>query len=119
MSGNCYGDERTFVVVDIFVKGCPYEGTIGSDQVASGVFEWTPPTSNTQTTLSVNGTMNNSCSCTQYQWEKSEDLGVTWSTISGATSVQYTTPSNLTSTTYYRCKVYFSTGCQGVYKTKL
>ena len=111
LSGNGYSTDPSFVIDDLYVKGCPYEGMIRSDKVASGVFEWAPSGS-TQTTLTVEG----SHACAQYQWEQSVDLGATWSIIPGATSVQYTTPPDLTSTTYYRCRVYFSTGCPGVYQ---
>ncbi|NLL28553.1 MAG: hypothetical protein GX259_07130, partial [Bacteroidales bacterium] len=116
LSGNANGGQPSFVVDDIFVKACPFEGIIGSDSVALGVFEWAPQKNKTQTTLTVSGSVNYPCSCTEFQWEQSTDLGNSWSIIPGATNIQYTTPPNLTSITYYRCKVSFSTGCPGVYQ---
>lgn len=114
MSGNWNGVGPSFVVDDIVIKACPYEGNINSNVVGAGIYEWIP-TASTQATLTING----SHACAQYQWEQSTDDGVTWANVtggSGATTVSYTTPSNLTITTLYRCKVYFGTGCTGVYQ---
>lgn len=111
LSGNGNSSDPSFVIDDIFVKACPYEGNILSDKVGTGVYEWIP-TGSTQTTLSING----SHSCAQYEWEQSVDNGVTWTVISGATTSSYTTPSNITINTWYRSKVYFGTGCPGVYQ---
>lgn len=113
---NSTGIVPSFVVDDILIKACPYEGTINSTAVSSGVYEWSP-TGNTQTTLSIVGTYQ----CAQFQWEQSTDGGTTWVNViggSGATAISYTTPNNLTSDTWYRCKVYFSTGCLGVYQVE-
>mgnify|MGYP000907460176 FL=1 len=112
LSGNGYSIDPSFVVDDIVVKACPYEGVISSDKVASGIFEWTPPNSNTQTSLTVGG----SHSCAMYQWEQSTNNGATWTNISEATSSSYITPSDLTVTTLYRAKVYYGTGCTGAYQ---
>lgn len=104
----------SFVVDDIVVKACPYEGTINSTAVSAGVYEWNP-TGNTQTTLSIVGTYQ----CAQFQWEQSINGGATWINAiggSGSTTISYTTPNNLTIDTWYRCKVYFSTGCLGAYQ---
>ncbi|MDX9790599.1 MAG: hypothetical protein RBT61_07205, partial [Candidatus Kapabacteria bacterium] len=114
LSGNGIGGLNSFVVDDIVIKACPYEGNINSNVVGAGIYEWIP-TGSTQATLTING----SHSCAQYQWEQSIDNGATWANTtggSGATTVSYTTPSNLTVTTLYRCKVYFGTGCTGVYQ---
>ncbi len=111
-SGNGISNDPSFVVDDIVLKACPYEGVISSDKVASGIFEWTPPNSNTQTSLTVGG----SHSCAMYQWEQSTNNGATWTNISGATNSSYVTPSNLTVTTLYRAKVYYGTGCTGAYQ---
>lgn len=112
LSGNEISQDPSFVVDDIVVKACPYEGVISSDKVASGIFEWTPPNSNTQTSLTVGG----SHSCAMYQWEQSTNNGATWTNISEATSSSYITPSDLTVTTLYRAKVYYGTGCTGAYQ---
>ena len=111
MGGNGYGSVPTFVVDDIIVKGCPYEGTIASNKVSSGVYTWEPPTPNTQTELQISSTHP----CAQFQWETSTD-GTNWTPIPDATNITYITPNNLTGTTHYRCKVYYSTGCPGVYQ---
>ena len=111
LSGNGYSSYPSFVVDDIVLKGCPAEGNIGSTSVPSGTYSWTP-TGSTATTLSVPNTMV----CAQYQWEQSTNSGVNWTNISGAVNPSYTTPSNLTVETWYRAKVYFSTGCPGVYQ---
>jgi hypothetical protein len=111
LSGNGYGGNSTFVVDDIVIKGCPYEGYLSSpDQTEP--FAWSPATANTTTTITVNETHN----CAYFEWEQSTDNGNTWTVIPGETSVSYTTPSNLTSNTFYRCRVYFSTGCPGAYQ---
>ena len=113
LSGNSLGIDPTFVVDDIVIKACPSEGTIASNVVAAGTFEWTPTTS-TQATLTING----SHTCAQFQWEQSTD-GANWTNVtggSGSTTVSYATPSNLAITTWYRAKVYFGTGCTGVYQ---
>lgn len=111
LGGNGYGSVPTFVVDDIIVKGCPYEGTIASNKVSSGVYTWEPPTPNTQTELQISSTHP----CAQFQWETSTD-GTNWTPIPDATNITYITPNNLTGTTHYRCKVYYSTGCPGVYQ---
>lgn len=116
MSGNGFSLDPSFVVDDIVIKACPYEGTINSTAVSSGVYEWSP-TGSTQTTLSIVGTYQ----CAQFQWEQSTDGGVTWINViggSGATTISYATPANLTIDTWYRCKVYFSTGCLGAYQVE-
>lgn len=101
----------SFVVDNIVIKACPYEGYLSSpDQTEP--FAWSPPTANTTTTITVNETHN----CAYFEWEQSTDNGNTWTVIPGETSVSYTTPSNLTSNTFYRCRVYFSTGCPGAYQ---
>lgn len=113
-SGNGVSGDPSFVVDDIIVKACPFEGVIDSDKVGANVFEWIPEGS-TQTTLTIEG----SHSCAFYQWEQSTDDGNTWVNViggSGGDSVSYTTPDNLTNTTLYRAKVYFGTGCPGVYQ---
>ncbi len=113
-SGNGYSLDPSFVVDDIVIKACPYEGEILSTDVDQGIYEWTP-TGNTQTTLSIDG----SHQCAQYQWEESVDDGVTWVNAvggTGANTISYTTPSGLNSEIWYRCKVYFGTGCTGVYQ---
>lgn len=115
LSGNGNSLDPSFVIDDLYVKACPYEGVISSNKVASGVFEWSPPTNNTQTILTVTG----SHPCAQYQWEQSTNNGVSWTDVvggSGATTSIYTTPSNLTVNTWYRAKVYYGTGCIGAYQ---
>ncbi|MDY0143061.1 MAG: T9SS type A sorting domain-containing protein [Bacteroidales bacterium] len=111
LSGNGYGGSSTFVIDDIVMKACPYEGTLSSPNQTEP-FAWSPPTANTQTTITVNGTHQ----CAYFEWEQSIDNGTTWSIISGANSVSYTTPSNLTANTFYRCRVYFGSGCPGAYQ---
>lgn len=111
MSGNGYSIDPTFVVDDIVVKACPYEGEILSDEVGSGIYEWIPAGS-TETTLTIDG----SHPCAQFEWEQSIDEGVTWTVITGANSDSYTTPNDLTVSTWYRSRVYFGTGCPGAYQ---
>ncbi len=111
LSGNGSGEMPSFVVDDIKLRGCPFEGVIYSDKVAPNIFEWEPPTANTSTMLHIEGTHV----CAQYQWEISTDA-TNWTNIAGANANSYTTADNLTETTYYRCKVYFGTGCTGVYQ---
>src|SRR5690606_16919843 len=111
LSGNGYSLDPSFVVDDIILKGCPAEGDIASTDVEEGIYEWIPD-GDTETILSVENTLL----CAQYQWEQSIDLGDTWNDIPGATDSSYTTPSDLTQETWYRVKVYFSTGCPGVYQ---
>ncbi len=110
-SGNNIGTDPSFVVDDIVVRACPFEGDILSDEVNPGVYEWIPAGS-TETTLTIDG----SHPCAQFEWEQSIDGGVNWTVIPGATSVSYTTPNNLEEDTWYRSRVYFSTGCPGVYQ---
>lgn len=115
MSGNGYSSDPSFVVDDIVVKACPYEGNIISNQVTQGIYEWIPLSANTETTLSI----TDSHSCALFQWEQSIDGGVTWMNViggSGATTSSYTTPSNVTASTLYRAKVYYGTGCPGAYQ---
>lgn len=114
LSGNGNSLDPSFVVDDIVIKACPYEGVISSNVVGSGIFEWNP-TGSTQAVLNVNG----SHQCAQYQWEQSTNNGVSWTDVvggSGATTSIYTTPSNLTVNTWYRAKVYYGTGCIGAYQ---
>lgn len=111
MSGNGYSLDPTFVVDDIVVKACPYEGEILSDEVGPGIYEWVPAGS-TETTLTIDG----SHPCAQFEWEQSIDEGVTWTVITGANTDSYTTPNDLTVSTWYRSRVYFGTGCLGVYQ---
>jgi len=114
LSGNGYGGANSFVVDDIVMKACPYEGVIKSSQHAAGVFEWTP-TGSSQTTLTIIG----SHQCAQYAWEQSTNVGSSWVAAvggSGANTQSYTTPADITSNIWYRCKVYFGTGCTGVYQ---
>src|SRR5690606_9874554 len=111
LSGNGYSLDPSFVVDDIILKGCPAEGDNASTDVEEGIYEWIPD-GDTETILSVENTLL----CAQYQWEQSIDLGDTWNDIPGATDSSYTTPSDLTQETWYRVKVYFSTGCPGVYQ---
>lgn len=109
-----YSLDPSFVVDDIFVKACPYEGIISSTATAPGVFEWNP-TGSTETTLTING----SHSCAQYEWEQSTDGGTNWVAAvggSGAATVSYTTPNNISVSTWYRCRVYYGTGCPGAYQ---
>lgn len=106
--------DPSFVVDDIFVKACPYEGVISSTVTAPDVFEW-EPTGSTETTLTITG----SHSCAQYAWEQSTDGGNNWVAAvggSGASTVAYTTPDNITTSTWYRCRVYYGTACSGAYQ---
>lgn len=114
ISGNGESGNTSFIVDDIVMKACPYEGVIKSSLHAAGVFEWSP-TGSTQTTLTING----SHPCAQFAWEQSINDGSSWVAAvggSGANTQSYTTPSNLTENIWYRCKVYFGTGCTGVYQ---
>lgn len=116
LSGNGFSLDPSFVVDDIVIKACPYEGDILSNVVGQGIYEWSP-TSSSETTLTING----SHPCAQFQWEQSTDGGNTWINAiggSGSTTVAYTTPTNLTEETWYRCKVYFGSGCTGVYQAE-
>ncbi|MDD2636524.1 MAG: T9SS type A sorting domain-containing protein [Bacteroidales bacterium] len=112
-SGNGNGTDPSFVVDNIVIKACPYEGYLSSpDQTEP--FAWAPPTANTQTTITVNETHD----CAYFEWEQSTNNGNTWTVIPGETNVSYTTPSNITSNIFYRCRVYFSTGCPGAYQSE-
>ncbi|NLN33387.1 MAG: hypothetical protein GX159_07305 [Flavobacteriaceae bacterium] len=110
-SGNGVSGDPSFVVDDIIVKACPFEGEILSDEVGPGIYEWVPAGS-TETTLTIDG----SHPCAQFEWEQSIDEGVTWTVITGANTDSYTTPNDLTVSTWYRSRVYFGTGCPGVYQ---
>lgn len=112
-SGNGIGTAPTFVVDDIIVKACPYEGEIYSDKVANGIFKWMP-VGNTQTTLTVAG----SHACAQFEWEQSTDNGISWTVIPNVSTGSYTTPSDLDGETWYRTRVYFGSGCSGVYQNE-
>ncbi|MDD4148669.1 MAG: T9SS type A sorting domain-containing protein [Bacteroidales bacterium] len=113
LSGNGTSNDPSFVVDDIVMKACPYEGTLSSpDQTVP--FAWAPPTANTTTTITVNGTHD----CAYFEWEQSTDNGANWIVLSGENNASYTTPSNIITNTFYRCRVYFSTGCPGVYQSE-
>ncbi|MFW6302730.1 MAG: hypothetical protein ACOC01_04320, partial [Bacteroidales bacterium] len=113
LSGNGSGTDPSFVVDNIVIKACPYEGYLSSpDQTEP--FAWAPPTANTTTTITVNETHD----CAYFEWEQSTDNGNTWTVIPGETNVSYTTPSDITSNTYYRCRVYFGSGCPGAYQSE-
>src|SRR5690554_1422559 len=111
LSGNGLGGLNSFIVDDIVIKACPFEGTLSSPDETSP-YTWIPPTSNTTTTINVNG----SHSCAYYEWERSTDDGLTWTVVAGATDASYVTPSDITVTTLYRSRVFFGSGCSGVYQ---
>lgn len=111
LSGNGFGGLNSFIVDDIVIKACPFEGTLSSPDETSP-YTWIPPTSNTTTTINVNG----SHSCAYYEWERSTDDGLTWTVVAGATDASYVTPSDITVTTLYRSRVFFGSGCSGVYQ---
>jgi hypothetical protein len=113
LSGNGSGSAPSFVVDNIVIRACPYEGYLSSPNQTEP-FAWAPPTANTATTISVNETHD----CAYFEWEQSTDNGNTWTVIPGETNVSYTTPSDITSNTYYRCRVYFGTGCPGAYQSE-
>lgn len=94
----------SLVVDDIEVKGCPMGGDI------------TPLTSSFTGSGSASFTLNNVPSaCALKQWQTAPSASGPWTDIAGATATTYNTPT-VTSTTYYRCKVYFGT-CDPSYQT--
>lgn len=115
LSGNGYGGNNSFIIDDIVIKACPYEGVIASNKTSTGVFEWFPGAAATNANLSITG----SHTCAQYAWEQSTDGGGNWAVIVGATNAAYTTPSALTVSTWFRAKVYYGTACSGVYQDQV
>ena len=99
-----YGGGPTFVIDDIVVTGCPYDGGIISPQTIT-------LESQDSTTLTVSGVVPGA----SYQWETAPTVFGPWIGIPGATSADYTTPI-LTVRTYFRCKVYSGT-CKPSYQT--
>jgi len=77
----------------VTVQGVPTAGAVGSDQtICSG----DDPVAFTNT---ASGTGDGTIS---YRWESSTNGGLTWSTITGATSATYDVPAGLTATSQYR-----------------
>lgn len=99
---NAAGGGPTFIIDNILVTGCPLGGTI----------------SPLSTTFSTSGSTTLTCSGVvtgaSYQWQSAPSATGPWTDIAGATSAAYTTPV-LTTTTYFRCKVY-SGSCDPSYQ---
>jgi RHS repeat-associated protein len=90
-----FGDEK--LQIPVLISPALTGGTIGILD-ASVVCNTSPGTfSNEESAFGEDGTYS-------YQWQKSTDGGVTWSTITGATNETYTCPA-LTATTCFRRKV--------------
>ncbi|NLL28785.1 MAG: gliding motility-associated C-terminal domain-containing protein [Bacteroidales bacterium] len=101
---SAYGNGPTFVIDDIVITGCPYDGGKISPQTTTFV-------SSGSTTLTVSGVVPG----VSYQWESAPSISGPWTDIPGATSASYTTPE-ITVTTYFRCRIYSGT-CTPVYQT--
>jgi gliding motility-associated-like protein len=85
-------------------------GTITPDQsICAGNV---PPAPLTQNAAPTGG-----CTLKTYQWEYSNDNGVTWNTISGATAINYTITSSIYSQTLYRRTVYDVCGNSAISNT--
>lgn len=99
---NAGGGGPTFIIDNILVTGCPLGGTISP---LSTTF-----TTSGSTTLTCSGVVTGA----SYQWQSAPSATGPWTDITGATSATYTTQS-LTTTTYFRCKVY-SGSCDPSYQ---
>ncbi|MPM20239.1 hypothetical protein SDC9_66668 [bioreactor metagenome] len=93
---NSNGSGPTFIIDNIVVTGCPLGGTVSPLSTSF--------TTSGSTTLTCSGVVSGA----SYQWQSAPAASGPWTDIAGATSASYTTPL-LTTTTYYRCKVYAGT----------
>ena len=53
----------------------------------------------------LQGTVTNTTGTITYQWESSSSLAGPWASVSGATSINYTPPTSVSGTIYYRLNV--------------
>jgi hypothetical protein len=106
ISDTAFSTYPSFVVDDIVVTGCPTGGNI------------TPLSTTLPSAGSAVLTANNTAGCSLYQWEESASSTGPWTnatTGTGATTSIYNT-GTISTTTYYRCKVYFGS-CEPSYQS--